>query len=107
MAVICPSLTFESPQEYTSYLETLAQFATRVHIDVMDGDLAPTRSISLPQVWWPKEMTADIHMMYRRPLEHIEQLVSMEPSLVVIHPEALGDLRGFGEHIKKFGIKFG
>lgn len=107
MALICPSLTYSTSAEYTAYMDRLASFAGRIHIDVSDGDLAPVRSIGLAQVWWPKPITADIHVMYRRPLEHIEQLVSLKPNLVIVHPEAEGDLVAFGTHLQQFGIRFG
>lgn len=107
MSVICPSLTYSTAAEYTAYMQKLDGLAERLHIDVSDGVLAPVRSISLPQVWWPTGVTADVHMMYHRPLEHTEQLVSMKPNLVIVHPEAEGDLNAFGKHLQQFGIKFG
>lgn len=105
--VIAPSLTYSTSAEYTAYMDALEPFVERVHVDVSDGVLAPVRSISLPQVWWPKNVIADVHIMYQRPLEHTEQLVSMSPNLVIVHPEADGDLAGFGKHLQQFGIKFG
>jgi pentose-5-phosphate-3-epimerase len=107
MAAVVPSLTYATSAEYTAYMQKLEAFATRVHVDVSDGVLTTARSISLPQAWWPKGVTADIHVMYQRPLEHTEQLVSMRPNLVIVHPEAQGDLRAFAEHLKQFTIKFG
>lgn len=105
--VICPSLTFGTAAEYSSYMDTVATFAGRLHIDVTDGILTPSRSIGLAQIWWPKGKIADIHLMYRRPLEYVEALVSLGPSLVVVHPEAEGDLGAFAAHLKKFKIRFG
>lgn len=106
-AVVAPSLTYSTAEEYTAYLKKLEPIASRIHIDVSDGILTPVRSIGLPQVWWPQTMIADVHIMYQRPLEHTEQLVSMKPNLVVVHPEAEGDLKAFGEHLHQFGIMFG
>lgn len=107
MSTIAPSLTYSTAVEYTAYMQKLEGFATRVHVDVSDGLLTPARSIGLPQVWWPDALTADIHIMYRHPLEHTEQLVSMKPNLVIVHPEGEGDLAAFGKHLQQFGIKFG
>ena len=106
MAAICPSLTYATAAEYTAYLTKL-QGIGRLHIDVSDGILAPVRSIGLAQVWWPDDVTTDIHVMYQRPLDHIEQLVSMGPNLVIVHPEADGDLIAFANHLHQFKIKFG
>lgn len=107
MATIAPSLTYSTSAEYTAYLKKLEAVAERIHVDVSDGILAPVRSIGLAQVWWPEGVTADVHVMYQRPLEHTEQLVSMAPNLVIVHPEAEGDLAAFGAHLQQFGIKFG
>lgn len=107
MAVICPSLTYTTPAEYAAYMDKLAGFAQYIHVDVSDGILAPVRSVGLAQAWWPEAMTADIHLMYERPTEHAEELVSMAPRLVIVHPEAKGDLIGFGAFLRRFGIKFG
>lgn len=107
MSVITPSLTYSSATEYTAYMNKLEGFAERIHIDVSDGILAPVRSITLPQAWWPSGLVADVHVMYQRPLSYTEQLVAMKPHLVIVHPEADGDLRAFGDHLRQFGIKFG
>ncbi len=107
MAVIAPSLTYSTAVEYTAYMDKLDGLVSRLHIDVSDGILAPVRSIGLPQVWWPAGIIADLHVMYQKPLEQTEQLVSMSPNLVIVHPEAAGNLSKFGAHLQQFGIKFG
>jgi len=107
MAVICPTVTASDAHEYRAQIERVSVFAKRIHIDLMDGELAPSRSINPVQVYWPPDVTTDIHLMYKRPLEHIETLVSLHPHMVIIHAEAEGDLGGMVEHLHKFGIKVG
>lgn len=107
MSLICPTILASEPHEFRSQLERIQDFATRIQIDLMDGDFAPTRSINPIQVYWPEKLTTDIHLMFRRPLEHIETLVSLHPSMVIIHAEAEGDLKGMMKHLQKFGIKAG
>lgn len=107
--IICPTVTETegNPHVYRTQIERLQPFAKRIHIDLMDGDFAPTRSINPAQVWWPEGVVADIHIMFRRPLEHTETLVALGPNMVVIHAEAEGDLAGQIEHLQKLGIKAG
>jgi ribulose-phosphate 3-epimerase len=88
-------------------VERLQPFAERIHLDLMDGDFAPTRSINPAQAWWPENVTADIHLMYKRPLEHTETLVALGPNMVIIHAEAEGDKKEMMRHLQKLGIKAG
>lgn len=109
MAIICPSVTPTTvdPHEYRQQLERVTGFAPRVQLDFMDGDFAPTRCMSVAQAWWPEGMTADIHLMYRRPAEQLETLASLRPSLVILHAEAEGDIGGLLLHLARFGVKKG
>ena len=107
MSVICPTVTAFSVDEYGRQIDRIASFAERIHVDLMDGEFTPTRSPNPIQAWWPGDVEADIHLMFAKPLEHIETLVSLKPSLVIIHAEAEGNLSGFLEHLKRYGIKVG
>lgn len=107
MAIICPTITAYDPHEYRAQIEQIEGFAERIHIDLMDGEFAPKASPGLDQVWWPDNLVADIHLMYKRPAEHIEQLVKLKPSLVVIHEEADVDHVRFAEELQEHGIKVG
>jgi ribulose-phosphate 3-epimerase len=107
MAVICPTVTAFDPHEYRAQIERLVPFAQRVHIDLMDGEFTPTKSPSLDQVWWPHELTADIHLMYQRPMEQLQQLIKLRPNLVVIHNEAEVHHMHFAAELHKADIKVG
>ena len=107
MAVICPTVTAFDPHEYRKQMERLQPFAKRVHIDLMDGEFAPTKSPGLDKVWWPEEFTADIHLMYRRPMDEMDQLLKLKPNLVVIHAEAEVHYIDFAAKLHQAGIKAG
>jgi ribulose-phosphate 3-epimerase len=107
MATICPTVTAFDTHEYRVQMERLEPFCERVHIDLMDGMFAPTTSPGLDHVWWPKNMIADIHLMYQDPAAHIDQLITLKPNLVVIHQEASGDHRNFADQLHRNGIKVG
>jgi ribulose-phosphate 3-epimerase len=107
MAVICPTVTATGPHEFREQMERIEPFAKRVHIDLMDGQFAPTKSPALDQIWWSPELTADIHLMYRRPIEQLSTLIKLRPHLVIIHAEAEGDHTHFAESLHKVGIRAG
>ena len=107
MAVVCPTVTAFDPHEYRSQMELLESFAKRVHIDLMDGEFAPTKSPGLETIWWPDGIIADVHLMYQRPAPYLEQLIRLKPSLVVIHAEAELDHADFAAKLRAKGIKAG
>lgn len=107
MATICPTVTAYNAHTYRTQIERVEPFAKRVHIDLMDGDFAPTRSIEPDQVWWPPKLIADIHLMYKQPAEHIPTLARLRPRLVIIHAEAEVDHRKLASELHKVGILAG
>ena len=107
MAVICPTVTAFDTHDYRAQIELLETFAERIHIDLMDGVFAPTKSPGLDQVWWPEKLMADIHLMYQYPMEEIEQLIKLRPSLVIIHFEADVNHQEFANELHNAGVKAG
>src|SRR5688572_23288072 len=90
MAAIAPTITAYDAHEYRDQMEAIESFAERVHIDLMDGKFAPTVSPGLDKVWWPENLTADIHLMFENVEQHLKKLIELKPSLVIIHAEVHG-----------------
>lgn len=107
MAIICPTVLAAEPHTFREQIKRATSVAQRIQIDLMDGEFAPTRSINPVQIWWPEDVTADIHLMFARPVEHLETLISLKPAMVIIHAEAEGDLLGIMAHLQKVGIRAG
>ncbi len=107
MSIICPTVTAYNEHEYKEQILRLKPFAKRIHIDLMDGELAPTKSPALDKIWWPHEMIADIHLMYQRPMEQLDQLIKLKPNLVIIHNEAHVHHMHFAAELHKAGIQAG
>lgn len=105
--VICPTVTAFDMPTYNEQLRRIAGFAERVHIDCMDGDFAPTVSPPLDKVWWPHELTVDLHLMYRRPMDHLERLLHLKPHMVIVHNEADVHHMHFAAELHRHGIKTG
>lgn len=107
MAIICPTVTAFDLHDYRQQMERLLPFAKRVHLDLMDGDFAPTKSPSLDQIWLPHELVCDLHVMYRRPMEYLEQLIKMKPNMVIVQAEADVHHMHFAAELHKHDIETG
>ncbi len=107
MSVIAPCITVETAEDYQAAVERIHPFAQRVHVDISDGEFAPTFLIGESQVWWPKEWTVDIHAMVARPAEHVEALIKLKPNLITFHVETGINLLPLMAQIKQAGIKAG
>jgi ribulose-phosphate 3-epimerase len=107
VAVVCPTVTTNDPHIYREQMELAASFAKRIHIDLADGVLAPNKLIDIEKVWWPDEITADIHLMFQNPDAVIEKLIALRPSLVVLHAEADGDFMNMAARLHAIGIRVG
>jgi len=107
MSTIAPAILAETPDDYKAQVERVHTFTERVHIDICDGEFAPTFTIGAAQVWWPQDWTVDIHAMVARPSEHLETLISLKPHMIIFHAETSEDIVPILEHVKKFEIKAG
>ena len=107
MAIICPTITANEPHEYREQMERISGLSENIHIDVMDGVFTKTKSPTIEQLWWPHEVTADIHVMYMRPMEWVSQLVKLQPKMVIIHFETDVDHMHFAAEMHKEGINAG
>ncbi len=104
---ICPTVTAFDIDEYKRQIMRLEPFTKRVHLDLMDGNFAPTKSPNVDSIWWPLSMEADIHLMYQSPMDYIEELIALKPRMVVIHNEASVHHMHFAALLHKADIRAG
>lgn len=107
MSVIAPSITVETADQYKTAVERIQPFAQRVHIDVSDGEFAPTFLLGEAQLYWPANWQIDLHAMVARPSEHMAQLIAKKPSLITFHVETKEDPLALIAQIKQAGIRAG
>ncbi len=107
MAIICPTVTPDTVEEYERQANILVKFAKRVHLDFMDGEFAPSTSPDLKNVVKPKNVVVDLHVMYQTPAEDLETIIKFKPNLVVVHAEADGNFVEMARELHKNGIKAG
>lgn len=106
MAVICPTVTAYDLHEYRSQLENIT-FARRVHIDLMDGQFAPTLSPELSRIWLPHHQIADIHLMFQKPMDQLKWLIKLKPHMVIVQAEAEVHHMHLAGELHKANIKAG
>ena len=104
---IVPSILTDNKQDYRAQVEKINVFTRRVQIDVTDGKFAPTQTLDVTNVWWPKNWQADLHLMVTNPSEHLDTVLKLNPSLCILHAEAGEDLLPTFQALKEAEIKVG
>ena len=107
MATVCPTVTTNDPHIYRQQVEKLLDFATRIHIDIADGVLAPVELMPPEKLWLPEGLVVDIHVMYQDPSLIIEELILLKPRLVVLHAEADGNFVAIADRLHDADIHVG
>lgn len=107
MVSICPTVTTDDPDVFRVQVCQAADLSLRIHIDAADGELAPRALLPLADIWWPAGILADLHLMYARPLEHLDAILALQPRLVIAHAEASGDFKVFSNQLRSHGIQAG
>lgn len=107
MAEIVPTILANDPEQYKKTVTTFQSFAKRVQIDISDGTFAPSTTLPLNNIYWPKEWQVDFHMMIVRPAEQLPLVLQMKPSLCIFHAECGADLLPLFDQLKSAGIKAG
>lgn len=107
MSVIAPCITVTTVDDYRLSVERIQGFAQRVHVDLSDGEFAPTFLLPAAQLYWPANWQVDIHAMLARPSQQVAQLIALKPHLIVLHAEASEDILPLLNQIKQANILAG
>ena len=104
---IVPSILTDNKADYRVQVERINVFTRRVQIDVTDGIFAPATTLDITNVWWPRNWSADLHLMAANPSEHLDTILKLSPSLCILHAEANEDLTPTFTALREAGIKIG
>lgn len=107
MPIICPTVLAADKSDYKNQIERIAGFCHRIQIDLTDNDFAPAPTIPVDQVWWPAGVKADIHLMYRSPLDVLKESIKHSPNMIIVHSEAEIDILEAIRLCRDKGVKFG
>lgn len=106
MSIICPTVTAYDIEEYKRQLDIISEFASRIHLDFMDGKFAPTKSIDIAKSWFSKKLTVDFHVMHQDIMAVADDIIRLHPNLVVVPIDA-ENVSGFIHKMIENGIKTG
>lgn len=104
---VCPAILANDAHEFRAQMESASKYAVRLHIDVSDGQFAPTKTIPVDQIWWPGGVRADLHVMYKRPFDYLRGMIALQPQMIIVHAEAEGDFEMFARRAHERGIQTG
>ncbi len=107
MGQIVPAITVETLDQYRAATEQISGFARRVHVDISDGEFAPTFLLSEASLYWPENWEVDVHAMVARPSEHLAAILQLKPYRVIFHAEAKEDLLPIFAQLQQAGVKTG
>ena len=104
---IVPTILTDNKTDYRAQIERINTYAKRIQIDLTDGVFAPTPTIDITNVWWPKNWQADLHLMVAHPSSYLDAILKLMPTLCILHAEASENLTQVFSTLKAAGIKTG
>lgn len=108
MAIVVPTVLADNTGDYAQRLERAASLSPRIHIDFSDGTLTPNKTLGLAQIYGPVQpRDIDLHLMVKQPSQYLEQVLSLQPNLAIVHAEADEDLSDFVDHLHALGVVAG
>lgn len=107
MAEVAVTVLATTPEDFAARIDRVRPFVRRLHIDLADGKLVPTKSIGLAQVYDINDVPTDLHLMLQDPAAEVETIISLGPNLVICHAEAKSDLSDLFNQLREVGIKVG
>lgn len=107
MAIIVPTVLTSETTEFVTQLQAFHNFAKRIQIDISDGTFAPSQTVLPKDMRLPTDVQIDLHMMVAKPSDYITQVISLKPSMCILHAEVDDDLSSLAQQLRSAGIKFG
>jgi len=107
MASVAPTINATTPEDYARRIDNVKAFVTRLHIDVGDGVFTDVKTIGLSQVYDIDGVPFDLHLMMTHPESQLEDIISLQPQLVIVHYEAQFDRDSFFKELRSMDIKVG
>lgn len=106
MAVITPTITTADAHVYREQMELIATYSEGVHLDFADGIFAPTELLPIDQAWRSDDLVTHAHIMFQKPFEVVDDIISLEADLVIIHAES-DNVRETLEALQENGTRTG
>jgi len=107
MASVAPTVLATTPEDYAHRINNVKPFAKRLHIDVADGVFEDQKSVGLTQVYDIDGVPFDLHLMMVHPESQLENIIALQPELVIVHFEAPFDREAFFKELRQLEIRVG
>jgi ribulose-phosphate 3-epimerase len=107
MGSVAPTILASTPEDYAARINRVKPFAKRLHIDVCDGVFIDTKTVGLAQVYDIDGVPFDLHLMMTHPEGQVENIVALQPHLVIVHFEAECDRDDIFKQLRELDIQVG
>ncbi|PID32685.1 hypothetical protein CR956_01165 [Candidatus Saccharibacteria bacterium] len=107
MTEIATCLTVETIEAFQALMRNYGKFSKRFHVDVSDGQFAPTNLLPIDQMTFPQGVKVDFHLMVSQPSQYLNQLINLRPYTVIFHAECSEDLTLQIQALRSAGIRAG
>ena len=107
MASVAPTINATSSEDYARRINNVKPFAKRLHIDVGDGSLTDVKTCGITQIYDIDGVPFDLHLMMNHPESQFEDIIALQPQLVIVHYEAPFDRDSFFKQLRNMDIKVG
>jgi len=106
---IAPSILSADWNKINKEVKEVEPYCELIHVDIMDGIFVSNKTIDAEFVSKIKtKIPLDVHLMVQEPSEdYISGFIKAGGSIITVHQEACGDLKGKLELIKGQGAKAG
>src|SRR5205809_641021 len=94
MATVAPSIISADFTRLGEQLELVAPYATRWHVDIMDGHYVPNLTIGpmiVEAIASVSDLPQDVHLMITNPAETWEWYAKAGAARIAFHPETVPD----------------
>lgn len=93
MAEIIPAILTDSSAKFKEIVRKVEPYTKRIHVDIADGEFVPNKTVSGYEEL--KDIEAgvkfDIHLMVRKPEDHLKEWLHTHADRFILHIESEGD----------------
>lgn len=107
MNIVCPTITAENPHTYREQVERVSAFARHLHLDLMDGQFSPNKSIEPEKLWLPDNITCDIHAMYQDPESILDEVSKLSVRTFIVPSESNCNFKALSHKVRARDMFFG
>jgi len=115
-SVIAPAILAENAEQYKEQVDKITGLVERVHIDISDGEFAPTLTVGIPELWAPEGWMIDIHAMVNDVSDYVPKLIALRPHMRIMAglallkptvPRTVEELIKIADHVMIFSGELG